>query len=129
MVKPTDIPRWQGGQTQSQGHVGLAGAAVADGDDVLPALDVFAAGQFHHQCLVQRRDGWEVEGVQAFYGGEAGGADPPLHHALVAVDELKLGQPEQVLGMIHTLGGALGRQLPVFPEKAGQLQLLQMMLQ
>ena len=36
-----------GGQTQSQGDVGLAGAAVADGDDVLTALDVFAPGQFH----------------------------------------------------------------------------------
>ena len=102
---------------------------LPNGDDVLPALDVFAAGQFQHQCLVQRRDGWEVEGVQAFHGGEAGGADPPLHHALVPVDELKLGQSEQVLGMIHTLGGALRGQLPVFPEKAGQLQFLQMMLQ
>ena len=36
--------------------------------------------------------------------GEAGGPDPPLHHALVAVDELKLRQLAQVLGMIHTLG-------------------------
>ena len=76
-----------GGQTQPQGHVGLAGAAVADGDDVLPALDVFTPGQFHHQHLVQRRYGREVDGVQAFDGRESGGADPLLHHALVAVDE------------------------------------------
>ena len=81
------------------------------------------------QSLVQRRYGWEVEGVQAFYGGEAGGADPPLHHALVPVYELKLGQSEQVLGMIHTLGGALRGHLPVFPEEAGQLQLLKVMFQ
>ena len=46
-------PPLAGGQAQARGHVGLAGAAVADGDDVLTALDVFAAGQFHHQCLVQ----------------------------------------------------------------------------
>ena len=72
----------------------------------------------------------EVEGVQAFHGGKSGRPYAPLHHALVPVDELKLGQPEQVLGvMIHTLGGALGRHLPVFPEKAGQLQLLKVMLQ
>ena len=63
------------------------------------------------------------------YPKQAVSPDPPLHHALVPVYELKLGQSEQVLGMIHTLGGALGRQLPVFPEEAGQLQLLQMMLQ
>ena len=109
--------------------MGLAGAAVADGDDVLPALDVFTACQFHHQGLVQRRDGWEVEGVQALDRGEPGGADPPLHHALVAVDELKLSQPEQVLGMVHTLGGALGCHIPVFPEEAGQFQLFEIVFQ
>ena len=38
-------PALGGDQAQSQGDVGLAGAAVADGDDILPALDVFAAGQ------------------------------------------------------------------------------------
>ena len=109
--------------------MGLAGAAVAHGDDVLPALDVFAAGQFYHQRLVERRDDWEVEGVKALDCGEAGGADPPLHHALVPVYELKLGQSEQVLGMVHTLGGALRGQLPVLSQEAGQLQLLQVMFQ
>ena len=107
----------------------LAGAAVADGDDVLPALDVLAAGQFHHQGLVQRRDGREVEGVQAFNGGESGRPDPPLHHALVAVDELKLGEAQQVLGMVHILGGAQGSHLPVFPEKGGQPEFLQVVFQ
>ena len=96
----------------------LAGAAVADGDDVLPALDVFTAGQFHHQRLVQRRD-----------GRESGGPDPPLHHALVAVDELQLGEAQQVLGMVHTLGGALRGHLPVLSQDAEQLQLLQMVFQ
>ena len=31
--------------------MGLAGAAVADGDDVLAAPDVFAAGQFCRRAL------------------------------------------------------------------------------
>ena len=109
--------------------MGLAGAAVADGDDILPVLDVFAAGQLHHQRLVHRRDGRKVEGVQAFDGREAGSADPPLHHALVAVDEFQFGEPEQVPRMVHSLGGALGRHLPVFPEEAGQLQFLQVVFQ
>ena len=100
-------PALAGGQAQPQGHVGLAGAAVANGDDVLPPLDVLAAGQFHHQGLVHRGDGRKVEGVQAFDGGEAGGADPPLHHALVAGDEFEFRQPEQVLGVVHPLGGTL----------------------
>ena len=109
--------------------MGLAGAAVADGDDVLPALDVFTACQFHHQRLVQRRDGREVEGVQALDRGESGGADPPLHHALVAVDELQFREPEQVLGMIHILGGAQGSHLPVLSQDAGQLQFFEMVFQ
>ena len=33
------------GQTQAEGDVGLAGAAVADGDDILPPLDVFTPGR------------------------------------------------------------------------------------
>ena len=122
-------PSLAGGEAQSHGDVGLAGAAVADGDDVFTALDVFTAGQLHQQCLVQRRDGREVEGIHALHRGEAGGADPPFHHTLVAVDEFQLGQPEQVLGMIHTFGGALRCHLAVVPEEAGQLQLLQVVFQ
>ena len=108
----------------------LAGAAVTDGDDVLTVLYVFATGQLNHRrALFTDGYGREVEGVQAFHRGEAGGPDPTLHHWLVPVDELKLSQPEQVLGMIHTLGGAPRGHLPVFPEEAGQLEFLQVMFQ
>ena len=93
------------GQAQSQGDVGLAGAAVADGDDVLAALDVFTPGQLHDQWLVQRRDGQEVEGVQALGGGEARRADAALHHALVAVDEFQFGETQQVVRVIGAFGG------------------------
>ena len=89
--------------------MGLASAAVADGDDVLAALDVFAAGQFHDQGLVHRGDRREVKGVQALDCRESGGADPPLHHALVAVDEFQFGEAQQILRVVHILGGALGR--------------------
>ena len=65
----------------------FAGAAVADGDDVLAPLDVFTARQFHDQCLVHRGDSREVKGFQALDREETGGADPPLHLALVAVNE------------------------------------------
>ncbi len=109
--------------------MGLAGAAVADGDNVLPALDVFTDGQFHHQGLVQRRDSREVEGVEDLDCRESGGADPPLHHTLVAVNEFQLGEARQVLRVAHILGGALGCQLPVLSQEAGQPQLLQVVFQ
>ena len=76
-------PPLAGGQAQSQGDMGLARAAVADGDDVVPVLYVFAAGQLHHHGLVHRGDGRKVEGVQALDGAEADRPDPALHHALV----------------------------------------------
>ena len=111
----------------------LVGVPSPDMKIELALLEVFGRGgslrQLHHQGLVHRRDCREVEGVQALHGRESGRPDPPPHHALVAVDEFQLGQPEQVLGMVHTFGGALGRHLPVFPEEAGQLQFLQVMLQ
>ena len=68
-------PALAGGQSQPQGQVGLAGAAVADGDDVLPALDVFTACQLHHQRLVQRRYGREVRGCPVAFDGSRNRAD------------------------------------------------------
>ena len=109
--------------------MGLAGAAVADGDDVFTSLDVLALGQLRDQWLVHRGDGGEVKGVQALGGGKAGGADPALDHALVAVSEFQFGEVEQVVGVADTFGSALGGQLAVLPEEGGQFQLLEMVLQ
>ena len=85
VVKPTDNPPLAGGQAQTESDMGLAGAAVTDGNDILAARDVFTAGQLHYQGLVHRGDGREVEGVQALHGGKACRPDPTLHHELVAV--------------------------------------------
>ena len=60
-------------------------------------------------CLVHRGYGQEVEGIQALDGGETGGPDPALYHALVAVDEFQFGQPEQVVRDGLILPGRTGR--------------------
>ena len=44
-----------------------------------------AAGQFENQCLVQRRDGEEVEAVEALYNRELRLPDAALSGAAVAV--------------------------------------------
>ena len=102
-----------GGQAQAQGHVGLAGATVADGDDILPMLDVFTAGYSQRassmtSCLFTEGMAREVEGVQAFDGRETSGPDPALHHALVSVNEFQFGETQQVVRVVQILGGALG---------------------
>ena len=96
---------------------------------MFPVLDVFTPGQFHDQVFVHRGDGQEVEGIQGLDRGEAGGPDPALHHALVAVDEFQFGETQQVVRVVHILGGALGGQLAVLPEEGGQPEFLKVMLQ
>src|ERR1019366_6205229 len=88
-----------GGQPESEGHVSLAGAAVADRDDVLSASDVLRAGQLQHQGLVERGDGGEVEAVETLYRRESGFLDRALDGAPFPVDQLQLGQAQQVAGM------------------------------
>ena len=68
--------------------MGLAGAAVADRDDVLAAGDVFRAGQLQHQHLVERRQGEEVEAVEAFDRREPGLLDPPLDHPALTLKQI-----------------------------------------
>ena len=108
---------------------------------VLPVPLFKAAMIFSRRCTYSHRassmtsalftDGMAVKSKVSMLltAGEAGSPDPPLHHALVAVDEFQFAQPQQIGWVVHSLGGALGRHLPVFPEEAGQFQFLQMVFQ
>ena len=118
-----------GGQPQGQGDMGLAGAAVAECDDVLPAQDELAAPQLQHQHLVEARDGGEVEGVEALHCREPGGTDTALDDAALAVEEFQLQQAEQVAGMIDAALSALARHLVVFAQDRRQFQLLEVVAQ
>ena len=72
--------------------MGLPGAAVAEHDDVVAGDNKLAARQLQNQRLVEGRHRGEVEGVQALHRREAGLADAPLDKAVLAVDQLQLGQ-------------------------------------
>lgn len=61
-----------GAQTQGDGDVSLAGAAVADGQYVLPLLDILTARQFHNQLLVEAGDSREVKAVKGLEHRKAG---------------------------------------------------------
>ena len=61
-------PLLAGRETEPEASVGLAGARVADRDDVLPAGHILRAGELQHEGLVERRNGGEVAAVQALYG-------------------------------------------------------------
>jgi len=67
-----------GRQAEAEGDVRLAGPAVSGCDDVLLAVDVFAASQLLDEHLVERGDGGEVEGVEALHGREPRRPDAPF---------------------------------------------------
>ena len=102
-------------QTEAEGDMGFAGAAIAKCDDVFTTLDVFTTRQFQNHHLVERWHGFEVEAVQAFDGGELGHPDPPLDHAAFPINQLQFGQANKVTHMIDALGSALAGLLVVFP--------------
>ena len=122
-------PPLAGGESQAEGHTGLVGPTVAGSDDVLTPVYVLAACKLHDQVLVHRRHGQEVEGVEALGGGEASSLDPAVHHAMMAVYQLKLREPQQVARMVDVLCGTLAGHLAVLPQEGRQLQLLEVVLQ
>src|SRR5450759_3132274 len=96
-------PLLAGRETEPETDMGLAGAAVADRDDVLPAGYILRAGELQNEGLVERRNGGEVEAVQALYGREPRLPDPTLDHPPFAVDQFQFGQAQQKADMICLL--------------------------
>ena len=72
--------------------MGLAGARGTKSDDVFPAVDIIATGQFQNQGFVEGRYGLEVKAIQAFHGRELGGFDPAFNHAPFPLDQFQLRQ-------------------------------------
>ena len=93
---------------------------------VLCSLYNLSDDQVEYQ-IVERWDGLEVEGIEAFDGGEPGLPDPPLDHAALTVDQFQLGQADKIPHMVGALGCALAGQLVVFAQKGRQLQGLEVM--
>jgi len=103
----------------------LAGAAVAERDDVLPAQDELAAAEFQHQHLVEARDRGEVESVEALHRREPGGAYAALDDPALAIDQFQFHQAQQIAGVIDAALRALARHLVVLAQDRRQLQLLE----
>ena len=116
-----------GRQPQAQGDVRLAGAGVADRDDVLAPRDVFRAGEFQHQGLVERGERQEVKAVEAFDGREPGLLDAPLDHPPFPLDQFELGKAQQVAGVVDAFAGTLPGKLVILAQEGRQLERLQVM--
>src|SRR5437763_8533612 len=105
----------------------LAGTAVADRDHLVAASEVLAASELQDQCLIERRDRSEVETVQALHCREPCLLDAALDHPPFSVDQLELGQAQEIAGMVDALGGALLGELVVFAQEGWQLERLEVM--
>ena len=69
----------------------LAGAAVAEKEQILLSRQELTSSQFQHKRLVERGDS-EVETVEALDHWESGLADAALRGSAIAVQQLQLGQ-------------------------------------
>ena len=117
------------GQSQPLGHVTLPRPARPQSDHVLATLDPFAPGELQDLGLVQRRDGLELEAVEALHGGELRRLDAPLDEAPFAVDELELDQAREELDMVQALVRRLARHLLVLAKERRELQHLEPMFE
>jgi len=117
------------GEPERQRHMGLAGSAVAECDDILAAGDILAADEFQRQHPVEAGDGGKIESVEALDRGELSFADAPLGDAALAVEKLELDEAEQVADVVDAVAGGLARDLLVFAQDRRQFELLEMMSQ
>src|ERR1700737_4832441 len=105
----------------------LAGAAVAESNNIVVGDDIFTTGQFENKRLVERRNGSEVERVETLHRGKAGGADAALDHAPFAIDEFELGEAQKEADMIEPLARGLCGDFFIFSQEGRQFELPQMM--
>jgi hypothetical protein len=105
----------------------LAGAAVAESNNIVAGDDIFTTGQFENERLVERWNGSEVERIETLHRGKAGGADAALDHAPFAIDEFGLGEAQKIAGMIEPLTGGFRGNFVIFAQESRQFELPQMM--
>jgi len=128
-VESHPMPLGAGGKGHGAAQMGLAGAGVADQEHVFLLGDVLAPHQLPDQGLVEGGLGLEIKGVQGLDHREGGLLDPPFGGSLFAVQELPLGQAQQVSRVITALFGADPGDGGVLPEHGGQLELFEVVLQ
>ena len=76
----------------------------------------FAASGSYRRSRTAARKGCEVEAVEALHGRELGRFDAALDHAALAIDQLQLGEPQQITRIVDAFGGALARHLVILAQ-------------
>src|SRR4051794_10191985 len=105
-----------GSQAERQRDMRLSGSAVAQEQEIFFAREELASGQLQDQRFVEGWHGQELEAVQALDNGEPRLANAALDSATIAIEQLQLGQAQQIAWIIHLLGGALPCHLVVLTQ-------------
>ena len=108
-------------------NAGCSGRSTSD--HVLATLDPFAPGEIEDLGFVHRRDGLELEAVEALDGGELHRLDAPLHEAPFTVDELELDQAREELDVVQALVRRQARHLLVLAKERRELEGLEPVLE
>src|SRR5665647_2542796 len=102
-----------GRESKAQSDVRLARAGVAERDDVVAAQDIFTAGEFENQHLVEAGDRHEVERIEALHRWKARLANAPFDDPPLPVDEFQFDQSQQIGRVIDPLARGLPGHLVI----------------
>jgi len=116
-----------GSEAESQTHMRLAGAAIAQSDDVFAGDNILAAREFENERLVERRDGGKFECVETLYDREASRTNAAFDHAPFTIDEFEFGEAQEEADMIKTFARRLRSDLFIITQEGRQFELAQMM--
>jgi len=128
VINRTRLP-WLHAAKPGGGQVRLAGAGIANQQDIFLLRDVFTAQQLPDQWLVDRGLRPEVKTVDGLEDRELGLLDPALGGPPLPINQLPFRQPQQVLGIVAPFLGAHRRHAGVVAQQGRQLQRLEMMFQ
>ena len=115
--------------SEGGGEMGLAGAGIADEQDVFLDVEIVAAHEFKDERLVDAGLGREVKGIQRLEDGKPGGFEPTFGRALFAVQQFPFGQAQEEGDVVLAFLSAGGGDGEVFPKHGGQLKLLEVMFE
>jgi hypothetical protein len=124
--EPDPVTTGARGGRKADREMRLPGPGVPDEEHVLPAVDELPPG---HEHLVHRGTGGEVEGLQGLERGEPGGLEPAFCGSALALQQLQLGDLQQVGEVIDVVGRGPPRHLLALGPDGGEPERLQVMVQ
>lgn len=127
--EPDFVSLQASGHSDRGGQVCLASTAVADQQDILPAIEVVSFRQFQDEWFIDCRLGREVERFECLLSRELGCLETSFRGFAFPLDQLQFAELQQERQMIDIVGAAALGHLLIYTLHGRQLELFEMMLE